>query len=69
VPKALEDKLRRQGVAKGYSGDRLNHYIFGTMNSIGAVRGNKETAKGAEIQKELTAGHAAAALARRKKRG
>ena len=39
MPKFLEEKLRRE-----YGNNP--HAIYGTMNKIGAMRGNKETAKG-----------------------
>jgi hypothetical protein len=43
VPKFLEDKLKAE-----YGNNP--HAIYGTMNKIGAMRGNKETAKGAAMQ-------------------
>ncbi len=45
MPKFLEDKLRAE------YGDNP-HAIYGTMNKIGAMRGNKETAKGREMEKK-----------------
>ena len=43
MPKFLEDKLKRE-----YPNNP--HAVFGTMNAIGAMRGNKETAKGRAMQ-------------------
>ncbi len=43
MPKFLEDKL-----SKEYGGDK--HAIFGTLNKIGAMRGNKETQKGRAME-------------------
>ena len=43
MPKFLEDKLRAE-----YGNNP--HAIYGTMNAIGAMRGNKETAKGRAMQ-------------------
>ena len=43
MPKFLEDKLKKE-----YGGDK--HAVFGTMNKIGAMRGNKETAKGRAME-------------------
>lgn len=43
MPKFLEDKLRAE-----YGNN--NRAIFGTMNAIGAMHGNKETAKGRAMQ-------------------
>lgn len=45
MPKFLESKLKKE-----YGGDK--HAIYGTMNKIGAMRGNKETAKGRAMQKK-----------------
>lgn len=35
MPRKLENKLRRQGQAKGYTGERLSDYIYGTMRKTG----------------------------------
>jgi hypothetical protein len=43
VPKFLEDKLRAE-----YGNNP--RAIYGTMNNIGAMHGNKETPKGARMQ-------------------
>lgn len=48
MPKFLEDKLKKQ-----YPGD--NHAVYGTMNKIGAMHGNKETAKGREMERKHNA--------------
>ena len=45
MPKFLEDKLRAS-VPKGVDADR---YVYGAMNNMGAMHGNKETPKGAEM--------------------
>lgn len=45
APKFLEKKLEKE------YGDN-KHAIFGTMNKIGAMKGNKETAKGREMEKK-----------------
>ena len=45
MPKFLEEKLKKE-----YPGD--NHAVFGTMNKIGAMRGNRETAKGKTMEKK-----------------
>ena len=43
MPKALENKLKRQGRKKGYTGKRLSHFIYGTMNKI--MKGNKKVSE------------------------
>ncbi len=45
MPRFLEDKLRAE------YGDNP-HAIYGTMNKIGAMKGNKETAKGVQMDKK-----------------
>jgi hypothetical protein len=43
VPKFLEEKLKKE-----YGDDP--HAVYGTLNKIGAMRGNKETAKGRAME-------------------
>ncbi len=43
MPKFLEDKLKKE-----YPNNP--HAVFGTMNKLGAMHGNKETAKGREME-------------------
>ncbi len=46
MPKILEEKLKRE-----YPNNP--HAVYGTMNKIGVMRGNKETKKGKVIEKAL----------------
>jgi hypothetical protein len=50
MPKFLEDKLKREYSAKGKKGKALAHAVYGTMNAIGAMHGNKVTRKGERMQ-------------------
>jgi len=34
MPKAVEDALKKAGRAKGYSGERLGHFVYGTMTNM-----------------------------------
>lgn len=43
MPKFLEDKLKKE-----YPGNP--GAVYGTMNKIGAMHGNKETAKGRQME-------------------
>lgn len=52
MPAFLEALLKKSGRKKGFSGEKLKHYIYGGMNNMGAMHGNKETAKGAEMQEK-----------------
>lgn len=58
MPKFLEAKLKAE-----YPGNP--HAVYGTLNAIGAMRGNKETAKGAAME----AKHAADVAKRSEKAG
>jgi hypothetical protein len=46
MPKFLESKLKSQARKEGLKGKEVNHYAFGAMNNMGAMRGSKETEKG-----------------------
>lgn len=48
MPKFLEAKLRKNVPA----GVDLDRYVYGAMNNMGAMRGNKETAKGKRMEKK-----------------
>jgi len=52
VPKFLEDKLKAAAASKGLKGKRADRYVYGAMNNMGAMRGNKETAKGAAMEEK-----------------
>ncbi len=45
MPKFLEKKLEKE-----YGNDK--HAIYGTMNKIGAMHGNKETKKGKAMERK-----------------
>lgn len=45
MPKFLEKKLKKQ-----YPNNP--HAVYGTMNAIGAMKGNKETPRGRAMQKK-----------------
>ena len=44
---AMEKRLRAEGVKRGLTGDRLEAYIYGTLNKMGYKQGSKTTRKGA----------------------
>ena len=50
MPKFLEDALAKGAAAKGLKGRARDHYIYGAMNNIGAIKGNKITPKGEAMQ-------------------
>lgn len=52
MPKFLEKKLKAEAAKKGFKGPRADRYVYGAMNNMGAMRGNKETAKGVEMEEK-----------------
>ena len=52
MPKFLETTLRKAAATKGLKGESADRYVYGAMNNMGAMRGNKETPKGASMQKK-----------------
>jgi len=48
VPKFLETKLKKE-----YPGN--SHAVYGTLNRIGAMHGNKETALGRQMENKHAA--------------
>ncbi len=46
MPRFLEEALRRGAAKHGMSGRRADAYVYGAMNKMGAMHGNKETALG-----------------------
>lgn len=62
MPNFLENRLRAQAAAKGFTGERADRYVYGAMNNRGYMRGNVETSKGraveAKHQRDVKAGRA-----------
>lgn len=52
MPDFLERDLEKSAAKKGFSGERKDRYVYGTMNRIGAMHGNKITAKGRQMEKK-----------------
>ncbi len=52
MPAFLEDALAKSGRKKGFTGKRLDHYVYGGLNNLGAMHGSKSTAKGREMQRK-----------------
>lgn len=52
MPDFLERKLKTAARAKGFTGRKAARYVYGAMNNMGAMRGNKITAKGERMQKK-----------------
>jgi hypothetical protein len=50
MPVFLENALKQAAAKKGFKGKRAARYVYGAMNNMGAMRGNRETAKGARMQ-------------------
>jgi hypothetical protein len=54
MPQFLEKKLAAGARSKGLKGSTAKKYVFGAFNNMGAMKGNKETPKGAAMQKKHT---------------
>lgn len=52
MPLFLENALRKAAAKKGLSGKRADRYTYGAMNRMGAMHGNRETAKGEAMEKK-----------------
>lgn len=52
MPAFLEKKLKAEAAKHHLKGRAAARYIYGAMNNDGAMRGNKETAKGAAMQRK-----------------
>lgn len=52
MPRFLEDRLKSEARKKGFTGKRAARYVYGSMNNLGYMRGNKETAKGREADRK-----------------
>ncbi len=52
MPKFLEDALKKAAAKKGFSGKRADRYVYGTMNRMGAMHGNKTTALGRAMERK-----------------
>lgn len=50
MPDFLEQKLQSGAAKKGFSGRRADRYVYGAMNKMGAMHGNKITAKGRAME-------------------
>lgn len=49
MPKFLEALLEKGAKKKGLFGKKADRYIFGRMNNMKVMHGNKETEKGKEM--------------------
>lgn len=52
MPAFLEKKLKTEARKKGMSGKQAARYVFGAMNNMGAMHGDKITAKGEAMERK-----------------
>ncbi len=52
MPNFLEDKLKRQAKKQGLKGEHADRYVYGALNNMGAMHGNKVTAKGEGMERK-----------------
>ena len=45
MPKKIEKALKKSASKKGLTGKRANAYIYGSLNNMGYMKGNKKTRK------------------------
>jgi hypothetical protein len=45
MPKKLEQALKREAAKRGYSGDRADKYVYGTMRKTGWKPGTQKKGK------------------------
>lgn len=69
MPKFLEADLRQEAAKKGFTGRRADRYVYGGLNNMGAMHGNKETAKGAAMDAKHAADTAQKSAIRKKLAG
>lgn len=50
MPKFLKQRLAAQAAKEGKTGEAADRYVYGAMNNMGAMHGNKETPKGARME-------------------
>lgn len=50
MPAFLEAALQKGAAKAGLSGRQADRYVYGAMNRMGAMRGNRETPKGRAMQ-------------------
>lgn len=51
MPASLERKLRAEAKKKFKTKKKQDEYVYGAMNNMGAMKGNKITAKGKAMEK------------------
>lgn len=55
MPAFLENRLKSEARKKGFSGRRAARYVYGALNNMGAMKGNRETGKGAAMARKHAA--------------
>jgi hypothetical protein len=50
MPEFLKKKLAAGASKKGFTGKKADAYVYGALNNMGAMHGNKETAKGRAME-------------------
>jgi hypothetical protein len=50
MPDFLEKRLGEEADKKGFSGKRKGRYVFGAMQNMGAMIGNRISAKGKRME-------------------
>jgi len=55
MPDFLEAKLEQGAAKHGFTGRRAANYVYGAMNNMKAMHGNKITARGKQMERKHAA--------------
>ena len=47
-----ESAIKKEASKRGFTGDRADAYVYGTLNNIGLKKGNKTTPRGMQKAKK-----------------
>ena len=61
MPKALIAEMKRGYGGSNLSEEEINHRVYGALNKMGAMHGNKETPKGETMENKYESDHKAKA--------
>jgi hypothetical protein len=57
MPKGIITAMENGYKGKGLSKQEVNKRVYGGLNNMGAMHGNKDTAKGVAMEKKFEADH------------
>ncbi len=57
MPKKIEAAMKKGYAGKGLSEEEVDHRVYGKLNEMGYMKGNKVTSKGQEAEAKYTKDH------------